>query len=154
MQINEQLASLIGRPALGPRWAYGNLGSCMSLADRDDAQQRLADFARLCEEHSIPCSGYYLSSGYTLHADGKRCVFTWNRERIPDPKAMFDGFHDGGIRVIPNMKPWLLEEHPLFAQASACGALLGDPEASDGAKTPSLGQFWRGAAGTSGSGRI
>lgn len=106
-------------------------------------------------------------SRYTLHGDGKRCVFTWNRKRIPDPAAMFAKFHDHSIRVLPNMKPWLLCEHPLYGQAAAVGALLGDPGPPDGSladagtpdagtsegpRGPSVGRFWRGAAGTSGPG--
>ena len=46
-------------------------------------------------------------------ADGKgfgaRCVFTWNKRRVPEPKAMFAHFRQHGMHVLPNIKPWLLK---------------------------------------------
>ena len=35
-----------------------------------------------------------------------RCVFTWNRSRIPDPTEMIRVFHTSSIRVVANVKPF------------------------------------------------
>ncbi len=49
------------------------------------------NFIRLCEEHAIPCDSFQLSSGYTS-INGKRYVFNWNYEKVPQPKVMSGHF--------------------------------------------------------------
>ena len=61
----------------------------MFYTEQPDAQRRLSEFGQLCQAHAIPCSAFHLSSGYTVDPEGRRCVFTWNRSRVPDPHAMF-----------------------------------------------------------------
>jgi alpha-glucosidase (family GH31 glycosyl hydrolase) len=65
---------------LPPRWSLGYLGSTMSYTEAPDAQAQLRRFVELCDEHQIPCDLFHLSSGYTLDENGKRNVFTWDRE--------------------------------------------------------------------------
>ena len=65
----------------------------MFYTEQPDAQRRLRDFGELCRRHGIPCSAFHLSSGYTADGEGRRCVFTWNRSRVPQPREMFDDFH-------------------------------------------------------------
>lgn len=54
------------------------------------------NFIRLCEEHAIPCDSFQLSSGYTS-INGKRYVFNWNYEKVPQPKVMSQAFHNAGL---------------------------------------------------------
>ena len=83
------------------------------MVGRERAQARLREFGELCATHGVPCSGFHLSSGYTLDPEGRRNVFTWDRRRVPDPAAMFADFHARGMGVVPNIKPWLLKDsHP------------------------------------------
>jgi alpha-glucosidase len=49
--------------------------------------------------------------------EGKRYVFTWNRDRIPDPREMTRTFHDSNIQTIANIKPAMLTTLPLFNEA-------------------------------------
>ena len=86
----------------------------MTYTEAPDAQQQLGRFAALCEEHEVPCDGFHLSSGYTTNPQGARCVFTWDRAKVPDPAAMVDVFRAHDIKVIPNVKPWLLLCHPMY----------------------------------------
>lgn len=68
--------------------------------------------------------------------DGKRYVFVWNRNRVPEPKEMvrevvliiimsvrFDTqsahFHAAGMRLAANIKPCLLTTHPYYAELGA-----------------------------------
>jgi alpha-glucosidase len=127
---------LTGRPAETPDWALGYSGSTMGYTDAPDAEARLAGFAADLKRHGIPCSSFHLSSGYSS-IDGKRYVFTWNREKFPDPAAFIARFAEAGIRLIPNIKPALLHDHPAFAEAAAQGLLLADSEGR-----PVLEQFW------------
>jgi alpha-glucosidase len=127
---------LTGRPALLPRWALGYSGSTMSYTDQPDAQARMGDFLAKCEEHDILCDSFHLSSGYTSIGD-KRYVFHWNRDKFPDPAAFARSYAEKGVRLIPNIKPALLHDHPLFAEARSKGLLI-----SDGNGEPEWVQFW------------
>lgn len=129
--VIEQFTELTGRPTLLPRWSLGYLGSTMSYTEAPDAQEQLKRFAELCQQHDIPCDAFHLSSGYTTDAQGRRNVFTWNRDRIPDPKQMVDTFHAAGIHVAPNIKPWLLAIHPEYESLREAGGFLRDPETGE-----------------------
>lgn len=128
--VVERATLLTGRPALPPRWSLGYLGSTMYYTERPDAQAQLAQFAALCERHGIPCDGFHLSSGYTTDAAGRRCVFTWNRSKVPDPEAMVAGFHDAGIHLAANVKPHLLTSHPDYHTVNDEGGFIQESDDS------------------------
>ena len=48
-----------------------------------------------------------MGSGYTSIGP-KRYVFTWNRAKFPEPKALMQRFHTAGMKVVANLKPCLL----------------------------------------------
>ncbi len=146
--VIEKYTWLTGRPALLPRWAFGYLGSTMKYTEAADAQAQLKRFVELCDEHDIPCDLFHLSSGYTTDARGRRNVFTWNRERVPDPQVMAQTFHDAGIRLAANIKPYLLTTHPQYEQVRAAGGFIRDADSD----TPALSRFWAGGPFESGEG--
>jgi alpha-glucosidase len=127
---------LTGKPAFLPKWSLGYSGSTMSYTDAPDAQARMAEFLAQCEAHDILCDSFHLSSGYTSIGK-KRYVFHWNREKFPDPAEFAKSYADKGVHLVPNIKPCLLRDHPLFAEAQAKGLLIAE---ADGA--PSWVQFW------------
>jgi alpha-glucosidase len=127
---------LTGRPAATPDWALGYSGSTMSYTDAPDAQARMAGFLDDLKTYDVPCGSFHLSSGYTSIGD-KRYVFHWNREKFPDPKAFIDSFAAAGVKLIANIKPALLKDHPLFEEAADQGLLLADAHGA-----PVLEQFW------------
>lgn len=128
--VVEKLTWLTGRPALLPRWSLGYLGSTMHYTEQPDAQAQLAQFVAQCERHDIPCDMFHLSSGYTADDAGRRCVFTWNHSRIPDPQAVADQFHDAGIHLAANVKPHLLACHPEFDRVNAAGGFVREASGS------------------------
>jgi alpha-glucosidase len=136
--VTRRFTWLTGRPARLPRWALGYSGSTMSYTDAPDAQAQMAGFIENCRRHDILCDSFHLSSGYTSIGP-RRYVFHWNREKFPDPKAFADGYRAAGVRLVANIKPCLLDDHPRFAEAQAAGLLIRDP---DGA--PAWVQFWDG----------
>ena len=140
-QVVEKFSALIGRPILPPRWSLGYLGSTMTYTEAPDAQEQLKRFVALCDEHRIPCDLFHLSSGYTLDPNEKRNVFTWNRQRIPDPKAMVENFARAGIKLSPNIKPALLLTHPRYAEVAAFGGFIKQAESD----APEIITFWGGA---------
>ncbi|KAK4508680.1 hypothetical protein PRZ48_002419 [Zasmidium cellare] len=145
-------ADLVGYPMLVPRWAFGYLGGGMkySMLDEPRASEALMEWAGLVEKHDIPCSGFQMSSGYTVaETEPKtRNVFTWNRHRFPDPKAFCDAFHKKGIRLIANIKPYILANHPAYEGLVKAGALFKDPNTGN----TGVARLWSAGGGESGEG--
>lgn len=136
--VTRRFTWLTGRPAMMPRWALGYSGSTMSYTDAPDAQARMAEFVEQCRRHNILCDSFHLSSGYTS-IGARRYVFHWNLEKFPDPAAFAASYHVAGIRLCANIKPCLLDDHPLFAEARAKGLLISDADGE-----PAWCQFWDG----------
>jgi alpha-glucosidase len=116
--VTRRFTWLTGRPAFLPRWSFGYSGSTMSYTDAPDAQARMNEFLEKCETHDILCDSFHLSSGYTSIGN-KRYVFHWNREKFPDPAAFVAHFREKRVRLVPNIKPCLLRDHPLFGSPGA-----------------------------------
>lgn len=138
--VVQKFSTLIGRPALPPRWTLGYLASSMLYTDAENAQESLNEFITDCEKHQIPCDMFHLSSGYGSGADGKRYVFNWNFEKIPDPLKMVDNFRQAGIHLMANIKPCLLESHPLFDEVAEFDGFIKDSRS----EKPRLDYFWGG----------
>jgi alpha-glucosidase len=136
--VTRRFTWLTGRPAMLPRWALGYSGSTMSYTDAPDAQARMAEFVDQCRRHDILCDSFHLSSGYTSIGP-RRYVFHWNLEKFPDPPAFAASYHAAGLRLCANIKPCLLDDHPLFAEARAKGLLISDADGE-----PAWCQFWDG----------
>jgi alpha-glucosidase len=127
---------LTGRPALMPKWGLGYSGSTMSYTDAPDAQHRMSEFIERCREHDVLCDSFHLSSGYTS-IDGKRYVFNWNRDKFPDIDGFVQRYLDAGVRLVPNIKPCLLQDHPAFDEAAKAGLLIHSHD-----REPAWVQFW------------
>ena len=123
-----------------PDWAFRYCGSTMEYTDAADADHRLRSFIGQCERYGIRAGAFYLSSGYTQIAD-RRYVFHWNRDKIPDPKELSAYFRSKGLRIIPNVKPAFLDDHPLYDYIAQNGWFL---HYRDG--TPATFPFWGGNA--------
>lgn len=136
--ITRRYTWLTGRPIFPPRYALGYSGSTMSYTDAPNAQERMGEFLERCEEHDIPCDSFHLSSGYTSIGPG-RYVFHWNRDKFPDPARFVKSYLDRGVRLVPNIKPALLSNHPHFEEARQAGLLVQDPDGR-----PTAIQFWDG----------
>ncbi|CAF1297154.1 unnamed protein product [Didymodactylos carnosus] len=136
--VVERFTNLTGRPPLPPKWTLGYLGSAMKYTDAPNAQEMLAEFVKKCEQTNITCTGFHLSSGYSMSDDGKRYVFVWNKSRIPLPSKMTETFHNTNMKVIANIKPALLNTHPLYEE---CHQLFIKNRLTN---EPDLQPFWGG----------
>lgn len=142
-QVVERFSRLTGRMALPPRWSLGYLGSGMPYADAPAPLAAMSQFLERCREHDIPCDLFHLSSGYTRAPDGRRYVFTWARDRFPDPRGMVEMFHRAGVRVAANIKPGFLTTHPDYAALAAGGAFVRSADAD----APEVADWWAGERG-------
>jgi alpha-glucosidase len=138
--VTRRFTRLTGRAAFQPRWSIPYSGSTMSYTDDADPPARFAEFLGLLKTHDLPCASFHLSSGYTMIGDN-RYVFNWNRDRFPDPQGFAATMAAAGIRLVANIKPALLADHPRFAEVEAFRGFVRD--ADDPAK-PHMTQFWGG----------
>ncbi|WP_376793992.1 glycoside hydrolase family 31 protein [Thermogemmatispora sp.] len=102
--VLERYTALTGRTPLPPLWSLGNGQSRFSYASAEELRTVAATF----RARDIPCDTLYLDIDAL---DGYR-VFTWDRQRFPDPAGLFSelraqGFHvvsivDAGIKVDEN----------------------------------------------------
>ncbi|KAL6704876.1 hypothetical protein ACN47E_007559 [Coniothyrium glycines] len=151
-EVTSIYADLVGYPLLVPRWAFGYIAGGMkySMLDEPRACDALMEFAGKLKKHDIPCSGFQMSSGYTVaETEPKtRNVFTWNRHRFPDPKGFVDAYHREGIRLIANVKPYVLGSHPEYEKLKAAGAFFTDSLTLASAQA----RLWSAGGGESGIG--
>lgn len=136
--VTRKFIALTGRPALPPRWSLGFAQTAMALADSADAQARMEAFIDRCAAEQIPISAFHFGSGYTT-IGRRRYVFTWNRDKYPDPKALTRRFREAGMRIVANLKPCLLDDHPRFEEAKSAGVFVTGEDGS-----PAMSQFWDG----------
>ena len=139
-EILRSFIALCGGVGRVPDWAFRYCGSTMEYTDAPDSDKRLRDFVKKCEEERLPASGFYLSSGYTQIGE-QRCVFHWNRDKIPSPEGLAAHFREHGMELIPNVKPAFLTENPLYRQIAEKGWFL---HYADG--NPACFPFWGGMA--------
>ncbi|MGA7329936.1 MAG: TIM-barrel domain-containing protein, partial [Rhodomicrobium sp.] len=140
--VVSRYTALTGRTAFPPRWSLSYSGSAMQYTEEEDAAERLGEFLRRLREHDIPCGSFHLSSGYTK-SNGKRNVLTWDARRFPNPHALARRFGDAGVRLIANVKPAMLLDHPRFAEVEAFRGFVRD---SEDETRPHIAQFWGGEA--------
>ena len=138
-EVIAQFVRLIGGTHLPPRWSLGFAQTAMGLADASDAQQQLDGFISQIQAQGIPCSSFHYGSGYSSRGK-RRYVFTWNHDKFPDPKALNARFQAAGMRLVANIKPCLLDDHPAFDEIRQLNGFI---HGADG-KTPVMEQFWDG----------
>lgn len=150
--IVQSYAELAGYPLLVPRWAFGYLSGGMkySMLDEPPASVALLELAHKMKEHDIPCSAYQMSSGYTVSEvpPKTRNVFTWNHHRFPDPKGWIHEYHKLGMRLIANIKPYVIASHPEYKRLKDSGALFTDPATG----TTAVTRLWSAGGGESDEG--
>jgi alpha-glucosidase (family GH31 glycosyl hydrolase) len=119
-----EVAELLGRPPMPPRWALGYLQSTRHFDDTAELRR----LPRTIREKRIPCDGLIYLSTYG-NAKG------WNRgvghlgfqpELWPDPQSLIDDARTQHFEVTTHEYPVLHEESPLFPEALAAGYLLAE----------------------------
>ena len=145
-------AGLAGFPLLVPRWAFGYIsgGYKYTMVDDPPASEGLLEFAAKLKEHDIPCSAHQMSSGYSIsHTEPKvRNVFNWNTHRFPEPEKWIAKFHKTGMRLLANIKPFVIASHPDYQKLIDGGGLFRLP----GTKEPGVMRLWSAGGGESGDG--
>lgn len=123
-EILAHYLTLVGTPALPPKFAFGFFGSSMSYAEPTDAQQKILGYFQKVEEYGIPCEGMYLSSGYIKADNGRRYTFLWNTAKFPNPKEFIQSVRERGYRLCCNVKPGFLLDHPWYEALKTKGYFI------------------------------
>jgi alpha-glucosidase len=134
-----QFVRLLGGTHLPPRWSLGYAQTAMGLADAPDAQQQLDAFIDRAVAEQVPISAFHYGSGYSSRGK-RRYVFTWNNDKFPDPKTLNAKFNAAGMRLVANVKPCLLDDHPDYEAVRQLGGFIHDQHS----KQPVIEQFWDG----------
>lgn len=138
--VVKRFCRLTGCAAMLPRYAFGYLGSTMFYSELPaDCDREILNFVDRTHREGIPCSNFQLSSGYTTDRTGKRNVFSWNRDKFPNPIRFVSEMESSGAVVTPNIKPALLTTNPLYDTFRQAGAFI---QTENG--EPYLTQFWGG----------
>lgn len=138
-EVISQFMFLIGGTNLPPKWTLGFAQTAMGLADAPDAQNQLDKFIDKVREHQVPISAFHYGSGYSTIGK-KRYVFTWNKNKFPDPKKLNKKFNDNGMRLVANIKPFLLNDHPAYSTINKMYGFINNKDSSE----PVIEPLWDG----------
>ncbi len=97
LQVLEHLSDLLGKMPLPPKWALGYHQCRWSYGSENDVRALAETFRK----KAIPCDVIHLDIDYM---DGYR-VFTWNKDRFPNPKKMADDLKENGFRLVNILDP-------------------------------------------------
>ncbi len=142
-EVVSQWMRLIGGTASVPSWSVGFAQTAMGLADAPDAQNQLDQFIGKVKSHGVPISSFHYGSGYStgVGARGKqRYVFTWNTSKFPDPKTLNRKFNANGMRLVANIKPCLLDDHPAYESMKVAGCFITNAKTGQ----PIVEPYWDG----------
>lgn len=110
-EMFEVLATLFGRPFMLPEWSLGYQISRYSYYPE-------STILRVIEEHEkegVHVSAVYLDIDYM----DEYKMFTWDKDKFPDPKGFVKKLHDRGVKVITIFSPCLKldQRYPPFREA-------------------------------------
>ncbi len=108
--VLDRYTELTGRTPMPPLWSLGNQQCRYSYETADE----LREIARNFRERDIPCDTLYLDIDYM---DGYR-VFTWNRERFPEPEKLMAELREQGFNVVTIVDPGVKvdENYPVYTE--------------------------------------
>ncbi|KAH8888520.1 family 31 glycosyl hydrolase [Thozetella sp. PMI_491] len=152
-EVVRSYAEIVGFPLLTPRYMMGYISGGMKYSMEDEpvrAVDVVLGFLDNCKKHDIPVSVHQMSSGYTVaEVEPKtRNVFTWNRHRFPDPREYTREAHRRGVRILANIKPYVLATHPEYQKLVQDGAFFQDTVT----KKTAVARLWSAGGGESGEG--
>jgi alpha-glucosidase len=96
-KILSRYAELTGHMPMPPLWALGNQQSRWSYYPESMVRRVVSEY----RQRDLPLDVLHLDIDYMQDYR----VFTWNRERFPDPKAMSDQLLHQGVKLVAIIDP-------------------------------------------------
>jgi len=124
LEVVTNYTKLTGTPHMPPLWALGFHQSKWSYVP----EQALMDVAAKFRELNIPCDSIYLDIDYMR---GYR-VFTWDKRRFPDPKAMLKKLRHQGFQIVAILDPGIKidKRYAIYKEAISEDFFIKNPDAS------------------------
>lgn len=132
-KILSRFTELVGRMPLPPLWSLGYQQCRWSYTP----EKRVREIARNFRDRKIPADVIYLDIDYM---DGYR-IFTWNKERFPDPAGMIRDLANDGFRIAVIVDPGIKQDSSYSAFRSG---LAGDHFIKYPDGKPFIGKVWPG----------
>ncbi|WP_188454196.1 glycoside hydrolase family 31 protein [Virgibacillus oceani] len=109
-EVLEQYTHLTGRMPLPPKWAIGYHQSRYSYESETEVRQLAKNFV----DRDIPVDVIHLDIHYM---NGYR-VFTFDKEKFPNPKKLIKDLREMGIRIVPIVDPGVKKnsEYPIYQE--------------------------------------
>lgn len=104
--VVKKYTGLTGTTPLFQRWIYGSHQSRWGYCSQDE----ILGIAEAFEKNEIPCDVIHMDIDYM---DGYR-VFTFDKERFPDTKALSETLADKGIKLISIIDPGVKKDEDYF----------------------------------------
>lgn len=122
--IISRYTELTGRMPLPPLWSLG-FHQCRWSYFPDE---RLRELARNFRQRQIPCDALWLDIDYM---DGYR-VFTWDKERFPDPKGLIEDLGQQGFKVVTIVDPGVKvdPDYPVYQEGVQARHFIHNPDGS------------------------
>jgi alpha-glucosidase len=112
-KVVSRYADLTGHMPLPPMWTLGNQQSRWSYYPDSLVEQVVAEYRR----RDLPLDAIHLDIDYM---DGYR-VFTWNKDRFPDPKGLIDRLKKQGVKVVTIVDPGVKYQTAPSSSSSSTG---------------------------------
>ena len=124
-QVLEDYADLTGKTPLPPLWALGNQQSRWSYFP----EARVREIAAGFRSNKIPADVIYLDIDYM---DEYR-VFTWNKERFPNPGKMISDLAADGFKTVLIIDPGIKvdEKYSIYTDGKKSGIFIKNPDGSE-----------------------
>ncbi len=106
-KVISSYTELTGRMQLPPMWSLGYQQSKWSYYPESTVRR----IAQTFRDKKIPCDVIYLDIQYM---NGYR-VFTWDKNRFPNPDKMISDLKDEGFKIIPIIDPGVKADSNYFA---------------------------------------
>jgi alpha-glucosidase len=110
-KILGRYADLTGRMPMPPLWALGNQQSRWSYYP----DKMVEEVVQTYRQHDLPLDVLHLDIDYM---QGYR-VFTWDRDRFPNPKVLTDKLRERGVKVVTIVDPGVKHQRASKKAASA-----------------------------------
>lgn len=124
-KVLEGYTYITGRVNLPQIWTLGYQQSRWSYESED----RIMEIANRFRAEEIPCDVIYLDIDYM---DGYR-VFTWDKKRFKDPKAMINKLNSMGFKVVTIIDPGVKKEvgYKIYDEGSKFGFFAEDENGNE-----------------------